>query len=109
MRRSVKGMRLKAWYTVGLKIDVQCDQQKRMVTPVPVSVNVLGIPYPCRTLFTNCLTSDIHYCDFLVNLAVISQSSYIVLAILYLLCITEKILYLICDINIILYVSDTVL
>jgi len=58
----------------------------------------------------NCLTSDMHYCDFLVNLAATSQSSlssYDVLAILYLLCITEKILYLIGDINIILHVVDT--
>ena len=55
----------------------------------------------------NCLTSDIHYCDFLTNLAATSQSSYDVPAILYLLCITERILYLIGDITIILYVADT--
>jgi hypothetical protein len=42
----------------------------------------------------NCLTSDMQYCDFLVNLAATSQSSYNVLAILYLLRITEQILYL---------------
>ena len=57
----------------------------------------------------NCLTSNMHYCDFLVKPAVTSQSSYDVLAILYLLCITERILYLIGDIIIILYVSDTAL
>ena len=58
----------------------------------------------------NCLTSDMHYCDFLVNLAATSQSSlssYDVLAILYLFCITERILYLIDDISIILHVPDT--
>jgi hypothetical protein len=57
----------------------------------------------------NCLTSDMHYCDFFVNPAATSQSSYDVLAILYLLCITERMLYLIGDITIILHVSDTVL
>jgi hypothetical protein len=48
-----------------------------------------------------------HCCDFLVNPAVTSQSSYNVLAILYLVCITERILYLIYDITIILHVADT--
>ena len=57
----------------------------------------------------NHLTFDMHYCDFLVNLAATSQSSYDVLAILYLLHITERILYLIGDITIILHVSDTAL
>ena len=55
----------------------------------------------------NHLASDMHYCDFLVNLAATSQSSYDVLAILYLLCITEQILYLIDNITIILHVADT--
>jgi hypothetical protein len=55
----------------------------------------------------NRLTSDMHYCNFLVNLAATSQSSYDVLAILYLLCITERVLYLIDDITIILHVADT--
>jgi hypothetical protein len=55
----------------------------------------------------NHLTSDMHYCDFLVNPAATSQSSYNVLAILYLVCITERILYLIDDITIILHVADT--
>jgi hypothetical protein len=60
----------------------------------------------------NHLTSDIHhliYCDFLVNLAVTSQSSYNVLAIFYLLCITERILHITGDIYIILHVSDIAL
>jgi hypothetical protein len=57
----------------------------------------------------NCLTSDMQYCDFLVNLAATSQFSYDVLAILYLLCISERILYLIDDITIILHVVDTAL
>ena len=55
----------------------------------------------------NCLTSHMHYYDFLANLAATSQSSYDVFAILYLLCITERILYLIDDITIILHVADT--
>jgi len=55
----------------------------------------------------NRLTSGMHYCDFLVNQAATSQSSYNVLAILYLACITERILYLIYDITIILHVADT--
>jgi hypothetical protein len=50
-----------------------------------------------------------HYCHFLVNLAVTSQSSYDVLAILHLLCITERILYLIGDILIILHGANTAL
>jgi len=55
----------------------------------------------------NRLTSDMHYCDFLANLAASSQSSYDVLAILYLLYITERILHLMDNINIILHVADT--
>ena len=55
----------------------------------------------------NRLTSDMQYCDFLTNLAATSQSSYDVLAILYLLCITMRILYLIGDITTILHVTDT--
>jgi hypothetical protein len=55
----------------------------------------------------NRLTSDMHYCDFLVNPAATSQSSYNVLAMLYLVCITERILYLIDDITIILHVAYT--
>jgi hypothetical protein len=50
-----------------------------------------------------------HYCDFLINPAITSQSSYNVLAMLYLLCITKRILYLIGDIKYILHVSDTAL
>jgi hypothetical protein len=47
------------------------------------------------------------YSDILTNLAAISQSSYNVLSILYLLCIKQKILYLINNITIILRVADT--
>jgi len=43
----------------------------------------------------------------LSNKTAASQSSYDILAILYLLCITERILYLIDDITIILHVVDT--
>ena len=52
-------------------------------------------------------TSDMHYCNFLANLAATSQSSYDVLAILYLLRITKRILYLTDDITVILHVTDT--
>jgi hypothetical protein len=49
------------------------------------------------------LSNILHaYCNFLANPAATSQSSYHALAILYLLCITEKILHLIDDISIIL-------
>ena len=47
------------------------------------------------------------FSDFLIHLAATSQSSYDVLAIIYLHQITERILYLIGDINIILHVTDT--
>ena len=57
----------------------------------------------------NRLTYNMHYCHFLVNLAVTSQSSYNVLAILYWLCITERILYLTGEILIILHGSNTAL
>ena len=45
--------------------------------------------------------------DFLANPAATSQSSYNIISILYLLCISEKILYLIDNITIILHVKDT--
>ena len=45
--------------------------------------------------------------DFSANPAATSQCSYNTLAILYLLCISERILYLIDDITIILHVADT--
>ena len=55
----------------------------------------------------NCLTSDMHYYNILANPVATSQFSYDVPAILYLLCITERILYLIDDITIILHFTDT--
>ena len=50
---------------------------------------------------------DMHYYNFLTNPAATSQFSYDILAILYLLCITERILYLIDDTTMILRVADT--
>jgi hypothetical protein len=47
------------------------------------------------------------YSDILTNPTAISQSSYNVLSILYLLCIKQRILYLINNITIILCVTDT--
>jgi hypothetical protein len=45
--------------------------------------------------------------NFSTNPAATSQCNYNILAILYLLCISEKILYLFDDITIILHVADT--